>query len=71
MKTYAITYRKRGRTHTEDRRAENYYDAAVAVCQSHQLKRDDIISNVIAKESKPRGGKMGTMSALIIGAKGV
>ena len=71
MKTYAITYRKRGRTHTEERRSDNHYDAVVGVRQSHQLKAEDIISNVVKDVEKRGGGKMGTMEPLIFGAKGV
>ena len=71
MKTYAITYRKRGRTHTEERKADNHFDAVVGVRQLHQLKAEDIISNVIKERAKQRGGKMGALQPLIFGTKGV
>lgn len=67
MKTYAITYKKRGRTHTEERRADNHFDAVVGVRQAHQLKADDIISIVVKDGGKQRGGKMEGMTARIIG----
>jgi len=71
LKTYTITYRKRGRTHTEERRADSQFDAVVGIRQAHQLKAEDIISIVIKEQGKTRGGKSGTMPARIIGAKGV
>jgi hypothetical protein len=69
MKTYAITYRKRGRTHVEERRADSHFDAVVGIRQANQLKSDDIISIAIKERGKKRGGKAGTMPPRIIGAK--
>jgi hypothetical protein len=53
--TFKVTYRSLvGRIKTDELAADSLFDSAVAVCQAHKLKSDDIISNVIKDRWKAK-----------------